>query len=241
MIVRMGLFRRKPELSVQEFKSYWRGKHGTLVKNSLKTLEAYVQNIITDRSQKGIDYDRGSLELDGMSQLFFPTLAAMRRSIDTDTLQKLMADEDNFLKDLIVVTALQNTILPVERSANRVKRMSLLKRRSGITAEEFQDQWFNHHTPLVKRLPGLLGYRQNLVIDWQADRFSDATISDAIGLDGIVELWFEDEASIEHAFQSAQGRTAMMHAKEFIGEISTFVVEPFEIIPEREISRHKAA
>ncbi len=241
MIVRMGLFRRKLELSSEAFARHWRETHGALVKATFGTLEAYVQNEVTDRRQKGIAYERSDLEVDGISQLYFSSLAAMRQSVNAENLKKLQADEANFLTDLVVATAFQNTIVPVPRASKKVKRMSLLKRKPGISVEEFQDQWFNDHAALVKRLPGLLGYRQNIIIDWQTDRFSDSSVESGLGLDGVVELWFEDEAAIERGFQSPQGQTAMMHAKEFLGQISTYVVNPVEIIPEPTISRQKAA
>ncbi|MCP2138611.1 uncharacterized protein (TIGR02118 family) [Rhizobium sp. SLBN-94] len=237
MIVRMGLFRRKPELTVEDFARHWRETHGALVRDTFGTLEAYIQNLVTDKTQKGIAYERSDLEIDAISQLFFPTLTAMRGSVNEENLKRLQEDEANFLTDLMVATAFQNTVIPVQKDAKRVKRMSLLKRKPGISTEEFQGQWFNDHAALVKRLPGLLGYRQNIIIDWQTNRFSDGSDSGELALDGIVELWFEDEAAIERGFKSAQGQTAMMHAKEFLGQISTYVVNPVEIIPEREISR----
>ena len=97
---------------------------------------------------------------------------------------------------------------------------------------EFQRQWFNEHSYLVKRIPGLLGYRQNLVLDRQKSRNDDADDGMDVGIDGIVELWFEDVDAIERGFRSDRGRTTMMHAQEFISEISTFMVDTTEVIPE---------
>lgn len=54
MIVRMGLFRRRPELSTVEFEKHWRETHGSLVKKTFGTLEAYVQNLVTDRTQRAL-------------------------------------------------------------------------------------------------------------------------------------------------------------------------------------------
>jgi hypothetical protein len=48
-------------------------------------------------------------------------------------------------------------------------------------------------------------------------------------VDGMVELWFPDTETIEAAFRSDVGITTMTHAKEFIAEISTFLVEPTEV------------
>jgi EthD domain len=61
---------------------------------------------------------------------------------------------------------------------------------------------------------------------------ADADDGMSLGIDGIVELWFEDVDAIERGFRSDRGRTTMMHAQEFISEISTFMVDATEIIPE---------
>jgi len=45
-------------------------------------------------------------------------------------------------------------------------------------------------------------------------------------LDGIVELWFADADAIDEAFGSPVGRDTMAHAQSFIGEITTYLVEP---------------
>jgi uncharacterized protein (TIGR02118 family) len=104
--------------------------------------------------------------------------------------------------------------------------MSLLRKRPDVSSEVFKDEWFNLHALLVRRLPGVLGYRQNLVLDG-ADEDGERVV------DGIVELWFESLESIEGAFTSPRGITTMTHAKEFIAQINTYVVQPTVIVPER--------
>jgi uncharacterized protein (TIGR02118 family) len=232
MIVRMGLLTRKQNLSPEAFADYWHNSHGTLVREQMLELAGYIQNRIVDRSQKGIDYKRGSIEVDGISQLLFPTLSAMQRSTSSETVAVLSKDEANFIGELSVLTALQNVVLTPPVKGPFVKRMSFLRKRSDISMERFQDEWFNMHSVLVKRLPGLLGYRQNLVVDRRKDRLNDSELDPEIGIDGVVELWFENADAIDHAFRSPRGNTTMMHAQEFISEISTYMVDAVEIIPE---------
>lgn len=231
MIVRMGLITRKPDLAEAEFVRRWREGHGPLVRKLLPELGGYLQNLIVDRSQRAIEYKRGSVEVDGISQLFFADLSAMRRSIDARALGALADDEKNFVGDLILLTALQNTVVAPPTQGPFVKRMSFLRKRAEISFQEFQNQWFDMHGMLVKRLPGLLGYRQNLVIDRRKNRFDDND-DVRIPIDGVVELWFEDSAAIDHAFRSPRGKTTMMHAEEFIAEISTYMVQTTAIVPE---------
>jgi hypothetical protein len=53
---------------------------------------------------------------------------------------------------------------------------------------------------------------------------------DDLPIDGIVELWFADTAAIDAAFASVRGKETMAHAETFIGEITTFLVEPFVVV-----------
>jgi uncharacterized protein (TIGR02118 family) len=232
MISRMGLLSRKQDLSLADFASYWMGKHRPLVCNRIPALKGYVQNLVTDQAQRGIDFKRGPLSFDGFSQLTFDSLTEMRQLIGPSVVEALVADEANFLHDITVITTLRNVVVTPPKSGKFAKRMSILRKRPNITIAEFQSEWFNAHSFLVKRIPGLLGYRQNLVIDRQKNRMADADDGMGLGIDGIVELWFEDVDAIERGFRSDRGKTTMMHAQEFISEISTFMVEATVIIPE---------
>jgi uncharacterized protein (TIGR02118 family) len=232
MIIRMGLLTRRQGMSMTDFSNYWRDTHGPLACSNIPNLKSYVQNHVTDQIQRGIDFKRGPLSFDGFSQLGFDSLTDMRSQMGHSVVEALIADEANFLNDITVITTLRNVVVQPPKSGKFVKRMSTLRKRPDVTMPEFQRQWFNEHSYLVKRIPGLLGYRQNLVIDRQKSRTADSDDGMSLGIDGIVELWFEDVDAIERGFRSDRGRTTMMHAQEFISEISTFMVDATEIIPE---------
>ena len=125
--------------------------------------------------------------------------------------------------ELHPIVCLQNTVIAPPEPGTALKRMSILRKRRDVSAEFFQEQWFNLHTILLKRFHGICGYRQNLVLDGLRDADGDMMV------DGMVELWFPDAETIERAFQSDVGNTTMMHAKEFISEISSFLVDPVHL------------
>ena len=50
-----------------------------------------------------------------------------------------------------------------------IKLIALLKRKPGLTREEFADRWLNDHIKLSSKMPGLRGYRVNIAIDHQPD------------------------------------------------------------------------
>lgn len=69
------------------------------------------------------------------------------------------------------------------------KRITLLRRRSSLTPEEYSSHWSTVHAEIAKGLPRVERYLQNHV-------------DGADGLDGIVELWFADDAAAAAGFGS---------------------------------------
>lgn len=182
-----------------------------------------VFNWVTDRSQKGIDYARGDDDLDAIAQFFCPDISSGMTAAASGDLDLAMGVPGHIIEEMNPILLLQNTVIPKPSDRTALKRMSILRKRPDVSDEDFQDQWFNLHALLVKRLPGILGYRQNLVLDGPRDADGNRMV------DGMVELWFPDSHTIEQAFRSDIGTTTMVHAREFIAEISTFLVEPTEI------------
>jgi hypothetical protein len=120
---------------------------------------------VVDRQQRGISYARGTWDFDGISELWFDDLPAMQRAFSTEFVNELGPDESTFIGDLHLVTAIQHQVVPVPTGERLIKRMSTLKRRADVSAEKFQREWFDVHSQLVKRLPEVKGYTQNLIFD----------------------------------------------------------------------------
>ncbi len=228
MIVRSGLIRKKPNWTIGAFRRYWREKHGPLAAK-LPGLRRYEQNHVTDSVQRGITFQRGPEQLDGFSMLWFDSLDAMRAAMATEAGQALVADENHFIGDLRIVAIDQVEVIPPVTTRPVIKRMSLLRRIPEVTPETFKHEWRVEHAHLVKRLNGVQGYRQNLVTGREAPKGTPVDYP-ALPIDGIVELWFDDAESLAAAFATPQGATLMMHAREFISEITTFLVDPIVIV-----------
>ena len=228
MQIRMGLLNRRPDWTEAQFHDHWRTHHGALAAR-LPGLASYVQNHVTDRLQRGIDFKRGPEQLDGVSQLAFADDGAMRAALASAVAPPLAADEAHFIGRLRIVTARQHVVVDPPKAGQALKRMSLLRRRSDVSPEVFAHEWQAVHGPLVRALPGILGYRQNLITARQSPKGVDVGHDD-LPIDGIVELWFADAPSIDTAFGSPAGRSAMAHALTFIGEITTFLVKPVRVV-----------
>jgi uncharacterized protein (TIGR02118 family) len=227
----MGLIRKKPDWTTEAFRAYWRDQHGPLAAR-VPNLREYWQNHVTDRIQRGIDFARGPWDFDGFSQLYFddPRQAA-HAFAKSDVAAALIADESHFLGGLHIVTAEQHIVVPVPASPRRealLKRISTLKRRPDLSEDDFRREWIAHRD-LVRSMPGVAGYRQNVVIARERIKGQPCGY-DELPIDGIVELWFEDAATLEAAFGSPTGRATMQHAQTFLAEITAFAVVEHRVV-----------
>ena len=228
MIVRIGLIKKKAQWSTEDFRRYWLDHHGALAAR-LPGLRRYEQNHVIDQAQRGISYERGPEQLDGFSMLWFDSEEAMRAALDTDAGRALVADENHFIGDLRIVSVDPVEVIPPATDRPLIKRMSLLRRRPDVSPEQFRHEWRVEHARLVRATNGMCGYRQNLVIERQAPKGTTVGYED-LPIDGIVELWFENTESLDAAFASPEGQTLMAHARVFIAEITTFLVERHVIV-----------
>lgn len=231
MTVRMGLLRKKAEWSSDDFRAYWRDHHGPLAAGA-PGLRAYWQNAVTDRLQRGIAYERGPWDFDGISQLFFDHAPQSSQAFaNGEIAARLVADERHFLGDLHIVTAEQSVVVPVPEDAVRgklLKRMSTLKRRPDITEDDFRREW-KVHADFVRKMPGVAGYRQNVIVARERVKGRPCGYDD-LPIDGVVELWFEDTATLDAAFGSAAGQVTMRHATTFLSEITAFLVSERRVV-----------
>jgi uncharacterized protein (TIGR02118 family) len=225
----MGLLEKRPDIDTNEFRKRWREGHGPVAKK-LPGLRRYHQNHVVDRAQRGITYTRGGLDFDGFSELWFDDMPSMRAAFANEgQVKELGEDEARFIGEMKLITAVQHVVIPKPAGVPLIKRMSTLKRRPDVSAEKFKEEWFDVHSVLVKRLPQVKGYTQNLIFDRSFGRSKSARYEE-LPIDGIVELWFTDVDSLNAGFASDAGKTLMTHAAEFIAEISTFLVETHEVV-----------
>lgn len=227
--LRMGLIRKKPDWSDEAFRSHWRDSHGPLVAR-LPTLRGYRQNLVVDRLQRGIDFARGPWDFDGFSQLRFDGAARAGEAFTQgDLASAIRADEQHFLGELHIVTVEQTEVIALPaKPEGLLKRISLLRRPIAQSEEDFRREW-KVHAEHVRRMPGVSGYRQNVVVAREFEKGSPCTYAE-LPIDGIVELWFENTDTLNAAFASPQGQRTMAHARTFLAEITAFVVEEHRVV-----------
>jgi len=104
-----------------------------------------------------------------------------------------------------------------------IKRISLVRRKDGMSREEFLAHWMGPHAEIVRQLPGLRGLRFGVVESW--------TPADA-GWDGVGELWFDSIEAADAAFASEPVRSLLTEDRaSFLGGMQTCFVEERTVIP----------
>ncbi|BCF95070.1 EthD family reductase [Paraburkholderia largidicola] len=106
-----------------------------------------------------------------------------------------------------------------------IKVLAVLKRKDDITREQFISYWRETHIPMVKTLPGLRKFVCNVVVD----DFVQSNYPAVDRYDGCSELYFDDLASADAAFNSAQGKLNGEDALNFIGQRLFLATETVDI------------
>ena len=89
-----------------------------------------------------------------------------------------------------------------------VKFVVVLYRRPDVPAERFHAILRNEHGAMAEQLPGLRRYVQNHVTPDPSRKHP--------GWDAVIELYWDDAASMEAAWSSPAGRQATDHLEEFV-------------------------
>ena len=228
MITRMGLLQKKQGLSTEAFKKHWKEIHGPIALKA-KKMRRYHQNLVIDSEQRGIDYARSGMTVDGFSELWFDNLYDMNTSITPEIRKELADDEELIMDDVKVIVTIQNVVIPIVCTGKPLtKRMSLIRRRQDVDAETFKREWWEVHSDLVRAFTGVRGYNQCLIVDRIIG--GKSMPYEELPIDGVVELWFEDTSGLEESFASPAGQKAQAHAKTFIEEVTAFLVDVCPIL-----------
>ena len=97
-----------------------------------------------------------------------------------------------------------------------MKRITYLERRHDLTAGQFREHWATTHAEIAKDLPRVLSYRQNHVVQSESPSGEDQPFL----VDGIVELWFEDEAAAGAGFGSEVADRLIEDEKKFMAGLT---------------------
>lgn len=100
-----------------------------------------------------------------------------------------------------------------------IKVVAILRKKQGLSRQEFLHYWNVEHPEYVRRLPGLRRYRQNPAIDHHTEW----------PYDGMAELWFDSVRDVAVAYAGTAAEELFAHEKHFLGEMQWFLSEELDI------------
>jgi uncharacterized protein (TIGR02118 family) len=120
-----------------------------------------------------------------------------------------------------------------------IKRLTLMTRRPGMSRDAFAAYWTNVHAPLLASHPAVKRLVINVTREYVRSSVRNEDPDDPLRStivtqtpDGIVEIWFEDRASMEAMYASEFSQKLVADAERFVGAIVTFIVDERQIGPE---------
>jgi uncharacterized protein (TIGR02118 family) len=183
MIKVLTWFKRRGDLSVEQFLAHWQGPHAELAKE-LPGLRRYVQNPAHPSA-----YAKGrEPRFDGVAETWFDDAEATRMVGSSAAYAAILEDELRFMDvpPRHVVLTTERTMVEGEPSGpDVVKQFSIVKRRPDLSVEAFRDYWWDVHGRLALGLPGLVRYVQCVTTDgiYRSGAEPEA--------DGVTVVWFD--------------------------------------------------
>jgi len=215
--------RKKAEMTTEEFRDFWFYKHGPIAAQ-MKNLRRYEQHLVIDREQRHA-MGRGPVEIDAYSELYFDSIYDMEEGVASLNGEGT-ADLANFVDDtkiLIFVKKLDKAVPEAFAGEKLVKRMSFISRAPGVSAQQFQDEWWGPLSETMRAVPDYLGYAQNLVIDRLID--GQHVPYEKVPVDGMVEFWFKDMDSLQKCFASEEFKKTSEIGGRILGSVTTYLCE----------------
>src|SRR6476646_5848442 len=107
------------------------------------------------------------------------------------------------------------------------KTNGLLTRKQDWTHDQFLKHWVENPPPLAHKVPGLRRYVQSHI---RGERTRADIPATEVEVDGIAELWFDDQAALETASRTPEMKALHADGALFIGRIRRYIDEEKVIV-----------
>ena len=106
----------------------------------------------------------------------------------------------------------------------------MLTRKPTLSHEQFVKHWLEIHGPLAHAVPGIRRYVQSHIVGTRTR--SDIPETE-VEVDGIAELWHDDQAALARAAASPEMKRLTDDGALFIGRIKSYIIDEKQIIPQQ--------
>ncbi len=103
-----------------------------------------------------------------------------------------------------------------------IKRVSFIRRKEGMSHEEFVAHWTGPHAEIVRQMPGVRGLRFGVVQSWTPEESA---------WDGVGEVWFDSIEAAHAAFATEPYKSMLIEDRpKFMREAQSCFVEERTVI-----------
>jgi uncharacterized protein (TIGR02118 family) len=153
--------KRNPALSVDEFHDHWRAKHAPLIRETPGVADRIVRYEQNHRTAH--DYARGG-DFDGVAIQWFESMDDFVSMVSDPEYQARVAPDEAALLDLEglvwILTDQEEVVVagPERRDDSVTKLICMVKRRPGVSIDDFHHHWRTVHSPLNCNTPSIAQY-----------------------------------------------------------------------------------
>ena len=189
MLKQITWFRRRSDLSQEAFAQHWRTRHAAIV-CELPGIKRYVQNHVTAQGS----------EVDGVAEVWFDDIDAMRANVERPELDRIRADEPNFLDTRSMGTLVAEPAVVIDGAMEGAKLLVLVRRQASVAPDKFHRAWLEDVGGALASLAGEAG----APVRYEQDhaRLSAYREGRQPKWDGSASLWFADPVAAGSFFAS---------------------------------------
>ena len=219
MLKQVTIFKKRPLLAADAFEEHWRTRHADVV-CELPGLRRYVQNHMVA--------DAGD-QVDGIAEVWFDDIDAMRANADHPALEAIRADERNFIDVDTMEAIIAEPATVIDGEAGGAKLIVLVKRNPAVEPDRFHQAWRDE----VGGAMAALAAEPNAPTRYEQDhtRAGGYRNGREPAFDGTASLWFRDQDAAGAFFASPGFATVAATERDLMDPagIQALWVEPVTI------------
>ncbi|HEY6394593.1 MAG TPA: EthD domain-containing protein [Candidatus Binataceae bacterium] len=222
MVKAIYFIKRKPGMSLENFRHYWLNNHAEVVRK-VAEIRKYVQSHTLDSG-----YSTHEPAYDGIAELWYDNTDVMRQIVNTPESRAAGEDDANFIDmtkfGFILVDERVQKEAPT--TPEMPKLIAFLTRKAGMDVDKFQAYWRGHHGPVASKIPQVRRYVQCHV------RRSAYMSGRSPVYDGVAETWFENLDAMRESGDTEEYRAVRADEANFLepGKIQFIIAREYPII-----------
>jgi uncharacterized protein (TIGR02118 family) len=131
---------------------------------------------------------------DAIAENYYESTEAMRSIYEASIWDEVRKDHPNMISGRTMFLCEEHELLnKVQEGTRPIRYVALLNRKDAMQRAAFKSYWLDKHAPLALKAPNLLKYRASISLM--------SANGDAPAFDGMVEMWFADEAAFDESFR----------------------------------------